>query len=76
MSTQLYARKLLPTGRRNAFYLGIKSSVFGAGFFVVHSLSAFLNSFLLNFGTRQEAQNPISVFVVLGIILLGAAFGY
>ncbi|CAH1427438.1 unnamed protein product [Lactuca virosa] len=39
------ARKLLPTGRRNAFYLGIMSTV-------------------------------VSVFVVLGIILLGAGFGY
>lgn len=44
------ARKLLPTGRRNAFYLGIMSTVLGAGSFVVHSLSAFLNSFLQNLG--------------------------
>ncbi|CAI9273097.1 unnamed protein product [Lactuca saligna] len=70
------ARKLLPTGRRNAFYLGIMSTVLGAGSFVVHSLSAFLNSFLQNFGISQEVQNPVSVFVVLGIILLGAGFGY
>ncbi|KAL4576821.1 hypothetical protein LXL04_012921 [Taraxacum kok-saghyz] len=70
------ARKLLPTGRRNAFYLGIMSTVLGAGSFVVHSLSAFLNSFLQNFGISQEVQNPVSVFVVLGIILLGAGLGY
>ncbi|CAH1442015.1 unnamed protein product [Lactuca virosa] len=70
------ARKLLPTGRRNAFYLGIMSTLLGAGSFVVHSLSAFLNSFLQNFGISQEVQNPVSVFVVLGIILLGAGFGY
>ncbi|KAI3721883.1 hypothetical protein L2E82_32902 [Cichorium intybus] len=70
------ARKLLPTGRRNAFYLGIMSSVLGAGSFVVHSLLSFLNSFLLNFGISQEVQNPVSVFVVLGVILLGAGFGY
>nr|KAJ0204179.1 hypothetical protein LSAT_V11C500279340 [Lactuca sativa] len=38
-------RKLLPTGRRNAFYLGIMSPI-------------------------------VSAFVVLGIILLGAGFGY
>ncbi|CAH1442252.1 unnamed protein product [Lactuca virosa] len=48
----------------------------GAGSFVVHSLSTFLNSFLQNFGISQEVQNPVSVFVVLGIILLGAGFGY
>ncbi|CAI9260429.1 unnamed protein product [Lactuca saligna] len=70
------ARKLLPTGRRNAFYLGIMSIVLGAGSFVVHSLSAFLDSFLQNFGISQEVQNPVSVFVVLGIILLGSGFGY
>ncbi|CAH1416725.1 unnamed protein product [Lactuca virosa] len=67
------ARKLLPTGRRNAFYLGIMSTV---DLFVVHSLSTFLNSLLQNFGLSQEVQNPVSVFMVLGIILLGAAFGY
>ncbi|CAH1416101.1 unnamed protein product [Lactuca virosa] len=51
-------------------------TLLGAGSFVVHSLSAFLNSFLQNFGISQEVQNPVSVFVVLGIILLGAGFGY
>lgn len=70
------ARKLLPTGRRNAFYLGIMSSILGAGSFVVHSLSAFLNSFLQNFGISQEVQSPVYVFVVVGIILLGAGLGY
>lgn len=70
------ARKLLPTGRRNAFYLGIMSSVLGAGSFVVRNLSALLNSFLQNFGISKEVQNPVYVFVVLGIIFLGAGLGY
>ncbi|KAJ9540470.1 hypothetical protein OSB04_026976 [Centaurea solstitialis] len=70
------ARKLLPTGRRNAFYLGIMSSVLGAGSFVVRNLSAFLNSFLQNFGISKEVQSPVYVFVVLGIIILGAGLGY
>ncbi|KAJ0550818.1 putative NEMP family protein [Helianthus annuus] len=70
------ARILLPTGRRNTFYLTIMCSVIGAGSFVVHHLSAFLNSFLLNFGMSPEIQNLVCYFVGLGIFLLGAALGY
>ncbi|KAI3809437.1 hypothetical protein L1987_25410 [Smallanthus sonchifolius] len=70
------ARILLPTGRRNSFYLAIVCSVIGAGSFVVHHLSAFLNSVLLNFGISPEIQNLVYYFVGLGIILLGAALGY
>ncbi|PWA36872.1 Transmembrane protein 194 [Artemisia annua] len=70
------ARKLLPTGRKNTFYLGIMVSVLGAGSFVMDYFSTVINSLLLNFGISQEIQNPAFVFAVLGIILFGAAFGY
>ncbi|KAI7736776.1 hypothetical protein M8C21_016423 [Ambrosia artemisiifolia] len=70
------ARVFLPTGRRNTFYLAIMCSLIGAGSFVLHHLSAFLNSFLINFGMSPEIQNLVCYFFGLGIFLLGAALGY
>ncbi|KAL7617022.1 hypothetical protein Lser_V15G02167 [Lactuca serriola] len=68
--------KLLPTGRKSAFYLSIYSTLLGAGSFLVHYVSEFVNSILANFGLSQELQNPVSVFMLLAIILLGAGLGY
>ncbi|KAJ0735815.1 putative NEMP family protein [Helianthus annuus] len=68
--------KLLPTGRKSAFYLSMYTSLIGAGSFLVHYVAVFVNSILSNFGFSQEMQNPVSVFVLLTIILLGAALGY
>ncbi|XP_024982700.1 uncharacterized protein LOC112519028 [Cynara cardunculus var. scolymus] len=68
--------RLLPTGRKSAFYLSIYTSAIGAGSFLVHYVSGFVNSILVNFGLSQEMQNPVSVFVVLAIVLLGAGLGY
>ncbi|KAL4560610.1 hypothetical protein LXL04_032763 [Taraxacum kok-saghyz] len=68
--------KLLPTGRKSAFYLTIYSTLLGAGSFLVHYVSEFVNSILANFGLSQELQNPVSVFMLLAIILLGAGLGY
>ncbi|KAJ9559103.1 hypothetical protein OSB04_013717 [Centaurea solstitialis] len=68
--------RLLPTGRKSAFYLSIYTSAIGAGSFLVHYVSGFVNSILVNFGLSQEMQNPVSVFMVLAIVLLGAGLGY
>ncbi|KAK1426135.1 hypothetical protein QVD17_14804 [Tagetes erecta] len=68
--------KLLPTGRKSAFYLSMYTSLIGAGSFLVHYVAVFVNSILSNFGFSQELQNPVSVFVLLTIILLGAGLGY
>ncbi|VFQ61592.1 unnamed protein product [Cuscuta campestris] len=68
--------KLLPTGRKNVFYLTIYGSVLGAGSFLLHHFSMLINSILLNFGLDEELHNPLSVFVLVGIILSGAGFGY
>ncbi|KAD5961749.1 hypothetical protein E3N88_13222 [Mikania micrantha] len=70
------ARILLPTGRKITFHLAIMCSVIGAGSIVVHLLSAFLNSVLLNLGISPEIQNIVYYFVGLGIMLLGASLGY
>lgn len=68
--------KLLPTGRKSIFYLTIYGSVVGAGSVLVHYLSMLVNSILVNFGLSEDMHNPVVVFVLLGIFLIGAAFGY
>nr|XP_028946111.1 uncharacterized protein LOC103423163 isoform X3 [Malus domestica] len=68
--------KLLPTGRKNVLYLTIYGSVLGAGSFLVHQFSLMVNSILLSFGLSEEMHNPVSIFLLVGIILTGAALGY
>ncbi|XP_027349291.1 uncharacterized protein LOC113860926 isoform X1 [Abrus precatorius] len=68
--------KLLPTGRKNIFYLTIYGSVLGAGSFILHQFSLIVNSILQSFGLNEEMHNPVAIFVLLGIILGGAALGY
>ncbi|XP_054803074.1 uncharacterized protein LOC129306481 isoform X2 [Prosopis cineraria] len=68
--------KLLPTGRKNIFYLAVSGSVLGAGSFLLHHFSVFINSILQSFGLSEEMHNPVTVFVLVGIILAGAALGY
>ncbi|KAJ8763143.1 hypothetical protein K2173_025528 [Erythroxylum novogranatense] len=72
----LVGMKLLPTGRKNIFYLSVYGSVLGAGTFVLHHISVLVNSILVNFGLRDEMNNPVYVFVLVGIVLAGAALGY
>ncbi|KAJ9131862.1 hypothetical protein P3X46_034769 [Hevea brasiliensis] len=68
--------KLLPTGRKNFFYLSIYGSVLGAGTYVLHHISMLVNSILISYGLSEEMLNPASVFVLVGIVLAGAALGY
>eukprot|EP00258_Populus_trichocarpa_P030903 XP_024446922.1 uncharacterized protein LOC7491061 isoform X2 [Populus trichocarpa] len=68
--------KLLPTGRKNFFYLSIYGSVLGAGTFVLHQTSTLVNSILVNFGLSEEMHYPVYIFVLVGIVLAGAGLGY
>ncbi|XP_068650857.1 uncharacterized protein [Aristolochia californica] len=68
--------KLLPTGRKNLFYLTIYGSMIGLGSFLVHYFSMLVNSILVSFGLSEDMYNPVSVFVLVGIFLAGAALGY
>ncbi|XP_068340751.1 uncharacterized protein [Pyrus communis] len=71
--------KLLPTEGKNVLYLTICGSVLGAGSFLVHQFSLMVNSILLSFGPfglSEEIHNPVSIFLLVGIILPGAALGY
>jgi hypothetical protein len=68
--------KLLPTGRKNIFYLTIYGSVLGAGSFIVHQVSVFVNSILASFGVSEDMHNPVSVFILVFIVLAGAGLGY
>ncbi|KAL3533322.1 hypothetical protein ACH5RR_006843 [Cinchona calisaya] len=67
--------KLLPTGRKNIFYLTIYGSVLGAGSFLLRHFSMLVNSVLVNFGLSEEMHNPVSVFLLVGVILAGAGLG-
>nr|XP_028964282.1 uncharacterized protein LOC103444043 isoform X1 [Malus domestica] len=68
--------KLLPTGRKNVLYLTIYGSVLGAGSFLVPQFSLMVNSIRLSFGLSEEMHNPVSIFLLVGIIPAGAALGY
>ncbi|XP_044471129.1 uncharacterized protein LOC123200081 [Mangifera indica] len=68
--------KLLPTGRKNVLYLTIYGSVLGAGSFLLHQFSVLVNSILVSFGLSEEMHNPVSIFLLVGIVLAGAALGY
>ncbi|GKV48120.1 hypothetical protein SLEP1_g54953 [Rubroshorea leprosula] len=68
--------KLLPAGRKNVFYLTIYGSAFGVGSYLVHYFSMLVNSSLVSLGLSEEMQNPVAVFLLVGIILSGAALGY
>ncbi|PNX89501.1 hypothetical protein L195_g045621, partial [Trifolium pratense] len=48
----------------------------GAGSFLLHQFSMIVNSILQSFGMSEEMHNPVALFVLLGIILAGAALGY
>ncbi|KAI7991428.1 hypothetical protein LOK49_LG12G02201 [Camellia lanceoleosa] len=52
--------KLLPTGRKNVFYLTLYGSVLGAGSFLLHHFSMLVNSILVSFGLSEEMRNPTS----------------
>ncbi|XP_047941333.1 uncharacterized protein LOC125188507 [Salvia hispanica] len=68
--------KLLPTGRKSALYSTICGLALGAGSFLLNRLSVFVNSVLINFGINQEMHNPVLAFLLVGVVLAGAAFGY
>lgn len=68
--------KLLPTGRKGFLYLTLYGSIVGAGSYLVHYFSLMVNSILVNFGLNEEMHNPVSVFLLVGITLSGAALGY
>ncbi|KAK6127117.1 hypothetical protein DH2020_039155 [Rehmannia glutinosa] len=68
--------KLLPTGRKNALYSTLCGLALGAGSFLLNRFSMFVNSILVNFGISEEMHNPVLVFLLVGIVLAGAGFGY
>ncbi|KAL8128524.1 hypothetical protein V2J09_017679 [Rumex salicifolius] len=68
--------KLLPTGRKSMFYISVYGSVIGAGSFIIRYFSMMVNSVLVNFGLTEEMHNPVSIFLLVGIALAGAALGF
>ncbi|KAJ6799847.1 uncharacterized protein M6B38_203870 [Iris pallida] len=68
--------KLLPMGRKSALYLTFYGSMLGIGSYIAHYFSTVVNSILESFGLSDEMHNPVSVFLVVGLFLAGAALGY
>ncbi|KAF3323039.1 hypothetical protein FCM35_KLT13028 [Carex littledalei] len=68
--------KLLPLGRKNLFYLTIYGSVLGIGSYIAHYFSSIVSSILATFGLSEEMHNPVSVFLIVVVVLAGAALGY
>ncbi|XP_020589236.1 uncharacterized protein LOC110030708 [Phalaenopsis equestris] len=68
--------KLLPMGRKNILYLTLYGSLLGIGSYIAHYFSKIVNSILVSFGLSEEMHNPVSVFLLVGIALAGAALGY
>lgn len=70
------AMKLIPMGRKSAFYFAIYTSVIGVGSLIINYFSMLVNSILVSFGLSEDMYNPVSIFLLVGVILAGAALGY
>lgn len=68
--------KLLPMGRKNFIYITVFGSLVGVGSLIVDYFSTMVNSTLMNLGISDEMHNPVSVFLLVGIVLAGAALGH
>ncbi|KAI5082349.1 hypothetical protein GOP47_0002092 [Adiantum capillus-veneris] len=68
--------KLLPTGRKSSLYIVLYGSVVGLGTVILHYFSGLVASISKELGISSEAYNPVAIFIVLGIALMGAWLGY
>lgn len=68
--------RLLPMGRKNILYITLYGSLLGVGSYITHYFSSVVNSVLVNFGMSEDMHYPVSVFLLVLIILIGAALGY
>ncbi|XP_022856689.1 uncharacterized protein LOC111377797 isoform X2 [Olea europaea var. sylvestris] len=56
--------------------LFLPRDIWFSGSFLVNQCLEFVNSILVNFGISREMHNPVAIFLLVGIILAGAGFGY
>ncbi|KAI5081181.1 hypothetical protein GOP47_0004364 [Adiantum capillus-veneris] len=68
--------KLLPTGRKSTLYIVLYGSVVGLGTVILHYFSGLVASISKELGISSQAYNPVAIFVVLGIGLMGSWLGY
>lgn len=68
--------KLLPTGRKSTLYIVLYGSVVGMGTVILHYFTGFVSSISKELGINHEAYNPIAIFLIVGIALMGAWLGY
>lgn len=68
--------KLLPTGRKSTLYIFLYGSVVGLGTVVLHYFSGLVASISKELGISSGTYNPVGIFLVLGIGLMGSWLGY
>ncbi|XP_078155185.1 transmembrane protein (DUF2215) [Carex rostrata] len=68
--------KMLPTGRKSSLAIFMYSSVVGVATFLLHYLSGFVRALLIEMGIGEDLHIPLGTFLLLGLLLVGAWFGY
>ncbi|KAH7316256.1 hypothetical protein KP509_21G085500 [Ceratopteris richardii] len=68
--------KLLPTGRKSTLYIVLYGSVVGIGTVIVRYFNGLVASISKELGISSEAYNPVGIFILLAIGLMGAWLGY
>ncbi|KAI4385269.1 hypothetical protein MLD38_003316 [Melastoma candidum] len=68
--------RLLPTGRRNSLAIFLYSSFIGLGSFLFRYVPRLIRSLLVEMGISEEMYNPIAIFLVTFLVLVGAWMGF
>ncbi|KNA08685.1 hypothetical protein SOVF_160430 [Spinacia oleracea] len=68
--------KLLPTGRGSPLAIFIYSSFIGVGSFLLSYVPRLLRSMLTEMGISEDMYNPLAIFLLLFIALVGAWLGF
>ncbi|MCO5569569.1 hypothetical protein L7F22_023284 [Adiantum nelumboides] len=68
--------KLLPTGRKSTLYIVLYGSAVGLGTMILHYFSGLAASISNELGISSGTYNPVAIFLVLGIGLMGSWLGY
>ncbi|KAF5749677.1 hypothetical protein HS088_TW03G00002 [Tripterygium wilfordii] len=68
--------KLLPSGRKNSLAIFFYSSVVGLGSFLLRYLPGLLHYILMEIGINEDMYNPLAIFLLAFVVLVGAWLGF
>ncbi|CAH9118989.1 unnamed protein product [Cuscuta epithymum] len=68
--------KLLPTGRKNSLAIFIYSSFIGLGSFLLRYVPGLLRLALSEIGIGEEMYNPLAIFLLLFLAIVGSWLGF